>query len=263
MDNPFLETVKEALNGEGEFLSQEDLDLLLRDPESIDELSDKEKESINVITRSLFKSFFNNAKNGQYYSHPNKIKEYYNEVPEKRLGGITEGMLYRLFVTYYTFKIKILDWGKLIDNDIAKIVFLDEIIRGVESELASCFFPTPGPVNFSPLMRLVSIKSKLENYAQGITFEEIFEIIIPCGKCKTKLRLFAHKGLGKITCPNCKQSFIFNSIETLQLKVVEDICEIWKNRRELLNRNAEEIWNQERDVLSREMREFGFDQYMQ
>jgi len=118
----------------------------------------------------------------------------------------------------------------------------------------------PGPVNFSPLMRLVSIKAKLENYAPAITFDEIFEVIIPCDECKVKLRLYAHKGLGRVTCPNCKQSFVFNPIETLQLKVVADMCEIWRNNRELLDKNYKTIWNQERDVLEREMRESGFDQ---
>src|SRR3989338_2772353 len=194
-------------------------------------------------------------KNGNYYCSPAKIKEYYHENPEERLGGIGEGMLYRLFVTYYTFKIKILDWGKLVGDDIVKMVFLDEIVRGVETELAACFFPTPGPVNFSPIMRLVSIKAKLENYAPGITFDEIFEVIVPCGECKTRLRLYAHKDVGRVTCPNCKQSFVFNPIERLQLKVVADMCEIWRNRRDLLDKNAETIWNEERDALEREMRE--------
>ncbi|MFZ2938551.1 MAG: hypothetical protein WA066_07635, partial [Candidatus Omnitrophota bacterium] len=61
----------------------------------------------------------------------------------------------------------------------------------------------------------------------------------------------------------CKQSFVFNPIETLQLKVVADMCEIWENRRDLIDKSAETIWNQERDALEREMRESGFDQYMQ
>jgi len=62
MNNPFLENLKEALDSEGKSLSQEDQELLLRDSESTEGLSDKEKESINIITHSLFKSFFNNTK---------------------------------------------------------------------------------------------------------------------------------------------------------------------------------------------------------
>jgi len=263
MSNPFLENVKEALASEGESLPQEDQELLLQDSESIKGLSDKEKESINIITRALFKNFFDNVKNGNYYYTPSKIKEYYNEAPEERLGGIAEGIFYRLFVAYYTLKIKILERGKLIGDDIVKMVILDEIVSGVEMDLAAAFFPTPGPANLSPTMRLVFIKLQLENYAPDITFEEIFEVIIPCSKCKAKLKLYAHKGITRGFCPNCKQRFIFNPIETLQLKVVADMCEIWKSRRELIDKNAEAIWNRERDTLEREMGDSGFDQYMQ
>lgn len=263
MNNPFLEIVKEALKSEGKALSQEDQKLLLRDSELTVDLSDNEKEVLSFVSELLFRNFFNNVKAGYYYCDPAKIKEYHHESPEDRLGGIKEGMLYQLFVAYYTLKIKILDWGKQIGDNIVNTVLLDEIVRGVETELAACFFPTPGPVNFSPMMRLVSIKSKLENYASSITFDEIFEVRIPCGKCKAKLRLYAYKGLGRVICPNCKQSFVFNPIETLQLKVVADMCEIWKNRRDLLDKSAETIWNQERDALERERRESGFDQYMQ
>jgi len=263
MNNPFLEIVKEALANEGKSLSQEDQELLLRESESKTALTDNEKKVLSFINILLFRNFFSNVKAGHYYCNPAKINEYYNESPESRLGGVKEGMLYQLFVAYYTLRIKILDWGKLIDDNIVKMVFLDEIVRGVETELSACFFPTPGPVNFSPMMRLVSIKARLENYAPGITFDEIFEVIIPCGKCKVKLRLYAHKGTGKVTCPNCKQSFVFNPVDRLQLKVVADMCEIWRNRRELLDKNYKTIWNQERDVLEREMREFGFDQYIQ
>jgi hypothetical protein len=41
------------------------------------------------------------------------------------------------------------------------------------------------------------------------------------------------------------------------------MCEIWKNRRELLEKSAEAIWNQEKNVLEKEMQESGFDQNMQ
>jgi len=262
MNSPFLEIVQKVLTGEGKSLSQEDQKLLLRDSESTVALSINEKEVLSFVNELLFRNFFDNVKAGHYYCDLAKINEYHDESQENRLGGIKEGMLYQLFVTYYTFKIKILDWGKQIGDDTVKKVFLDEIVSGIETELAACFFPTPGSVNFSPMMRLVSIKSKLENYAPGIIFDEIFEVIIPCSKCKAKLRLYAYKGLGRATCPNCKQSFVFNPMETLQLKVVADMCEIWKNRRDLLDKNAETIWNEERDALEREMRESGFDQYM-
>ena len=263
MNNPFLDIVKEALATEGESLSQEEQKLLLRDSESTAALSNNEKEFLSSVNDLLLRNFFNNVKSGLYYCDPAKINDFHHESPENRLGGVKEGMLYQLFVAYYTLKIKILDWGKLIGDHVVKMVFLDEIVRGVETELVACFFPTPGQVNFSPMMRFVSIKSKLENYAQNITFDEIFELIIPCGKCRAKLRLYAYKGLGRVTCLNCKQSFVFNPVETLQLKVVADMCEIWKNRRDLLDKNAETIWNQEKDVLEREMRESSFDQYMQ
>lgn len=263
MNNPFLETVKEAVASEGKSLSQEGQKLLLRDSESTVALSDNEKEILSFVNDLLFRNFFSNVKAGHYYCDPAKINEYHNEGPESRLGGVKEGMLYQLFVAYFTLRIKILDWGKLIGDDIVKRVFLDEIVCGVETELAACFFPTPGPANISPMMRLVFIKTKLENYAPDITFDEIFEIIIPCGKCKAKLRLYAHKGAGRVTCPNCKQSFVFNPIERLQLKVVADMCEIWRNRRELLDKNYKTIWNQERDTIEREIRESGLDQYMQ
>ncbi|MFH1875900.1 MAG: hypothetical protein ABH865_03335 [Candidatus Omnitrophota bacterium] len=253
MNTPFLETVKEALASEEKSLLQENQELLLRDSESTVVLSVNEKEVLSFVNELLFRHFFSNVKAGHYYCDPAKINEYFHESSQNRLGGIKEGMLYQLFLTYYTFKIKILDWGKQIGDGIVKKVFLDEIVNGIETELAACFFPTPGPVNFSPMMRLVSIKSKLENYAPGITFDEIFEVIIPCGKCKAKLRLYAHKGLGRVTCPNCKQSFVFNPIETLQLKIVADMCEIWKNRRDLLDKSAETIWSQERDVLEKEI----------
>ncbi len=263
MNNPFLDIVKEAFINEGKSLSQEDQKLLLRDSESTLAWNDNENEVLSLVNKLLFRYFFSNVKAGHYYCNPARIEEYHHESQENWLGGIKEGMLYQLFVTYYTFKIKILDWGKQIGDGIVKKVFLDEIVRGIETELAACFFPTPGPVNFSPMMRLLSIKSILENYAPDITFDEILEVIIPCGKCKAKLRLYAQKGLGRVTCPNCKQSFIFNPIESLQLKVVVDMCEIWKNRKDLLDKSAETIWNQERDALERERREFGFDQYMQ
>lgn len=263
MDNPFLETLKEALASEGKTLSQEDRKLLLRDSESTVALSDNEKEILSFVNGLLFRNFFSNVKAGHYYCDPARINEYHNESPESRLGGVKEGMLYQLFVAYHTLKIKILDWGKLIGDDIVKMAFLDEIVRGVETELAACFFPTIGSANFSPMMRLVSIKSKLENYAPDITFDETFEVIILCGKCRVKLRLCAYKGLGKVTCPNCKHSFVFNPIETLKLKVVADICEIWKNRRELLDKSYKAIWEQEKDALEREMRESGFNKYMQ
>ena len=258
MRNPFLENIEEALNSEGKSLSQEHLELLLRQSESITALRDNEKKVLSFINDLLFRNFFNNIKTGHYYCDPSKIKEYYHINPEDRLlGGINEGMFYRLFVAYFTLKIKILEWGKLVGDDIVKLVLLDEIVRGIETELAAAFFPTPGPAVHSPLMRLVSIKVKLEKYAPNITFDEIFEIIIPCSRCKTKIKLYSHKGSIKISCPGCKIDLIFNP-DVLQSKVVTDMCEIWKNRKDLFDKNAGIIWDEEKTDLEREMRKYPF-----
>ena len=96
--------------------------------------------------------------------------------PKERIG-ISSGGYYRLFVAYWTLKIK-LDENR--QRNISKygygnVYYADSLLRSVESNLAGAFFPTPGPIQIPESTRRQGIQELLNMFAPTMTIKELYE----------------------------------------------------------------------------------------
>jgi len=136
----------------------------------------KEQRILEQTIEALHRQFFKKVKTGETYCPVGKIKEEFGMTPKERIG-ISSGGYYRLFVAYWTLKIK-LDENR--QRNISKygygnVYYADSLLRSVESNLAGAFFPTPGPIQIPESTRRQGIQELLNMFAPTMTIKELYE----------------------------------------------------------------------------------------
>jgi hypothetical protein len=136
-----------------------------------------EEEQIMMKTiEALFRQFFKKVKTGGKYCHVEKIKNHYGQSPEERIG-ISSGGYYRLFVAYWTLKVK-LEENRQSNNSkygYGNVYFIDSLLTSIERSLAGAFFPTPGPTQIPETLRRQGIQELLNAFAPTMTIKELYE----------------------------------------------------------------------------------------
>ena len=125
---------------------------------------------------ALHHQFFKKVKTGGQYCPPEKIKKYYGQSPKDRIG-ISSGGYYRLFVAYWTLKIRLEESRErnVSRYGYGKVYYVDSLLGFVESNLAGAFFPTPGPIQIPESTRRQAIQDLLDMYAPSMTINELYE----------------------------------------------------------------------------------------
>ena len=135
-----------------------------------------EQVLVEQTVSALHKQFFQKVKTGTSYGPVSGIKEKYGQSPDERIG-LSSGGYYRLFVAYWTLKIKVdaLMDGNRKQHGYAYYCNLDAIIGDVEANLASAFFPSPGPAQLSLEQRREGVNQMLLLFAPGTSISELYE----------------------------------------------------------------------------------------
>jgi hypothetical protein len=136
----------------------------------------KEEQIMLQTIEALNRQFFRKVKMGGQYCPVEKIKEYYGQSPEERIG-ISSGGYYRLFVAYWTLKVKLVEnrEANISKHDYGNVYYIDSLLTFVESNLAGAFFPTPGPSQIPEALRRQGIQKLLDTFAPSMTIKELYE----------------------------------------------------------------------------------------
>lgn len=116
------------------------------------------KQAFELFIRYFFKM----GTQGAAFGDVRKIKRMFESSLEENYG-LSSGPFINLARTYWTFKIELDDL--IVENSEFP---LTEILRSVEHNVASVFFPTPGPVRIPVSARAAMQRQMLEAYAPEV-----------------------------------------------------------------------------------------------
>jgi len=138
--------------------------------------SDEEERIMVQTTEALHRQFFKKVKTGGQYCPVEKIKKHFDQTPEERIG-ISSGGYYRLFVAYWTLKVRLEEHrqSNVSKHGYGNVCYVDSLLRFVESNLAGAFFPTPGSIQISETVRRQGIQELLKTFAPAMTIKELYE----------------------------------------------------------------------------------------
>ena len=179
------------------------------------------EEEIEIVKRYFFKK----AVVGETFGLVSRIKEKSGFYLEENYD-LSSGPFINMAKTYWTFQIEVKDlFPKYYD------LALSQVLANVETNIASAFFPTPGPVVMWVRQRREIQRQLLEQYAPEIDIKAFLEnnpflgtspgrIAKKVSNEKIWVRCFNHKSpqflripniikAQKVRCPKCKISFRF------------------------------------------------------
>src|SRR5207245_1605199 len=119
------------------------------------------KQAFDLFTRYFFKM----GAQGITFGDVRKIKEMFDDSLEENYG-LSSGPFLNLARTYWTFKIE-LDDLTAENRDFP----LTTILRSLEHNVASVFFPTPGPLRMPVSARAAMQKQMLQAYAPEVDID--------------------------------------------------------------------------------------------
>lgn len=115
-------------------------------------------EALDVMTRYFFKK----ASNGETFGPLSRIKEQFGRSLEENYG-LSSGPFINMAKTYWTYKLEI---GDLFPE--YHSIILSQMLLQLETNIASLFFPTPGPATIPLSQRKEGQQRVLQEYAPTI-----------------------------------------------------------------------------------------------
>ena len=179
---------------------------------SVDDLN-KDKaieETGEIITRY----FFRKATRGETFGSISRIKEKFGKSVEENYG-LSSGPFINMAKTYWTYKIEVQDLFPKCHN-----FLLSQVLLKIEGDIASVFFPTPGPAVIWVRQRREMQRQLLEQYAPEIDIENFLENNPLLGTCPGPIaeKVFNEKIWIRCSNYNCQQFLtIPNTVKPLQI----------------------------------------------
>ncbi|MFX0135599.1 MAG: hypothetical protein ACFFDN_18280 [Candidatus Hodarchaeota archaeon] len=136
--------------------------LLSRLPETTT-IAQKEiiSETINVMTEFFFKR----ASHGETFGPLSRVKERFGNTIEENYG-LSTGPFINMAKTYWTYRLEVADLHPNYHH-----LVLSKILKGVEEDIASLFFPTPGPMKIPVKKRKEDQRKILEEFVPHIDID--------------------------------------------------------------------------------------------
>ncbi len=131
-----------------------------------DSSTEQEKEVTVAAFEVLTRYFFTMASKGAPFGPVSRIKERFGLTLEESLG-LSEGPFLRLAETYWTFKLELTEL-----RSSHGLTPLCQILQEIELDVASVFFPTPGPAVTPIKLRRVKQRQMLEELAPDMDIEK-------------------------------------------------------------------------------------------
>jgi len=167
------------------------------------------EETTEVITRYFFRKFTL----GETFGLISRIKEEVRDSVEENYG-LSSGLFINMAKTYWTYKIEVKDLFPKYHN-----LVLSQVLLKVEGEIASVFFPSPGPVVIWVRQRREMQRQLLEYYAPGIDIDAFLENnpILGTSEGAISEEVFNEKIFIRCQSPNCLHILkIPNTVKTLR-----------------------------------------------
>ena len=153
------------LQAGGDQLSAEDRHLLLKRPEQVTEA---DKGRIGEIVRSAFFGFFHCAADGHPFADVKRIEDQFRMTLEENYKNAGAAFL-RFATTYWTLKLVV---GDLTVSTEYRRTGIQQLLLKVETDVASVFFPTPGPIQMPARKREEAQRGLLQESGAPIDIEE-------------------------------------------------------------------------------------------
>ncbi len=146
MDDPLAHAIEVIfdLSSRGGATLSEPARLALR--MAIDDIDEAQKERLPDLYLSLFKGFFRAAEAGETFANPARISERFGNTLE---GNYPEANATFLKFAYSFWTLKLLDGDLFSHRD----TVVGTLIGQLEADVASVFFPTPGPISIPAAQR--------------------------------------------------------------------------------------------------------------
>lgn len=124
-----------------------------------------QKQMIEEFLDVMTQFFYNKASHGEIFGDLSRIKERFGNSIEENYG-ISSGPFVDFAKTYWTYKLEVED---LYPN--SHTLVLSKILKQIEMDIASVFFPTPGPVEIPVSQRKKTQRKLLQEFASDIDIE--------------------------------------------------------------------------------------------
>lgn len=158
-----IEALRQMLDRVGQSLDDRQQQLLLK---ADNELEEAELESLRPLIKPMWKGFFYCAAEGHAFLPPQLIKEKFGYSLEENYPAASASFL-RFATTYWTFK---LVQSELLPTHQEK--FLTQLLSKFETDIASVFFPTPGPMTIPARQREEAQRELIRESGAPIDIED-------------------------------------------------------------------------------------------
>ncbi len=130
--------------------------------------SEEQKIILSEVIDILKKYFFQKVMLGRSFGDLNRIEQKFGKTLEQNYG-IDSGPFLDLAKVYWTFKIESQDLNPIYTN-----LTITQVLFGIEFEIGSEFFPTPGPSTVPNSLRKMNQKYSLHKYAPEFDVKRYF-----------------------------------------------------------------------------------------
>lgn len=159
----WLLQVSQAYQSVGkQFSSDKKVFLLTELPESITE---SQKEILAEVYDIMTRFFYRKASRGETFGSLSRIKERFGSSLEDNYA-LSSGPFINMAKAYWTYKIEVKDLFPAHHK-----CALSQILLKIETDIASVFFPTPGPITMPVSLRMETQRQLLQEYASGTDIE--------------------------------------------------------------------------------------------
>ena len=230
----WIHCIREAYESSGKAFSAKEREVLLQelpeDSQSVDESTRNViAETIELVTRY----FFRKATLRETFGSIERVEQRFGHSIESNYD-VSSGPFIDIAKTYWTYQLEIQD----LPPEYHKLV-LARVLFQVHGDIASVFFPTPGPAVIWVRQRRETQKELLEEYAPEMdvdvflnnnpllgtskghiaktVFNEKVWVRCPNHSCLRFIKIPNTVKQLEIKCPKCKKSFLFPAEELLWL----------------------------------------------
>lgn len=181
------------------------------------EFQDDVEETMQALTRY----FFRKTVCGETFGPTSRIEETFGNPLEENYG-LTKGPFIDLAKTYWTYKVEVDDlFPKRHD------LVLSQVLARVEGDIASVFFPTPGPLVIWVRQRSQQQRQLLEQYAPEIDIDAFLENnpILGTSRGRISRKVFEERILIRCQNPNCARVLrVPNTVKALRVRCPNRKC---------------------------------------
>jgi len=254
----WVSCIAEAYKTVVEAFSPRKKEMLLEElPEDDVNINQDIKDIINETVELLTRYFFKKVTLRETFGSIAGVEQRFGRSLEANYD-ISSGPFIDMAKTYWTYHLEIQDIAPKYHS-----LVLTQVLFQVNGDIASVFFPTPGPAIIWVRQRRETQRELLEEYAPGMdinaflgnnpllgtskgriaeaVFNEKVWVRCPNPSCLRFLKIPNTVKRLEITCPKCKKSFLFPAEELLwlnhlaphfhptprKIKELEDLRQLW------------------------------------